>query len=149
MSRHILLGIHLFALICYLLAAKFGNGICHRIIYAKFNLKTYYPSPYEQEIWNYEKGNIENIRKVIDQFPWVISFTNTHFNDKVNLFNKTIKNIMLNYHIPHKTITCDDKDPPWINKDIKIYVMTKNRVTSQIIKVKSMHSLFINANVGC
>ena len=122
---------------------------CHRIIYAKFNLKTYYPSPYEQEIWNYEKGNIENIRKVIDQFPWVISFTNTHFNDKVNLFNKAIKNIMLNYHIPHKTISCDDKDPPWINEVIKIYVMTKNRVTNQIIKIKSTHSLFINANVGC
>ena len=34
------------------------------------------------------------------------------------MFNKTFKNIMRNY-IPHKIITCGDRDPPWINKDIK------------------------------
>ena len=36
----------------------------------------------------------------------------------VHLFNKTIKNILSNY-IPHETITCDDRDPPWINSKIK------------------------------
>ena len=32
------------------------------------------------------------------------------YNEKVNLFNKTIKIIMRNY-ILHETITCDDRDP--------------------------------------
>ena len=32
------------------------------------------------------------------------------------MFNKTIKN-MSNY-TPHETITCNDRDPTWINKDI-------------------------------
>ena len=45
-------------------------------------------------------------------------FTYINVNEKVNLFNKTIKNIIRNY-IPHETIICDDRDPPWINKDIK------------------------------
>ena len=27
----------------------------HQITYAKFNLKMYYPPPYEREIWHYEK----------------------------------------------------------------------------------------------
>ena len=36
----------------------------------------------------------------------------------VHLFNKTIKNILSNY-IPHETITCDDRDTPWINSKIK------------------------------
>ena len=36
----------------------------------------------------------------------------------VHLFNKTIKNILSNY-IPHETITCDDREPPWINSKIK------------------------------
>ena len=35
-----------------------------------------------------------------------------------SLFNKTIKNILSNY-IPHETITYDDKDPHWFNKNIK------------------------------
>ena len=38
----------------------------HQIIYAKLNLKIYYPSHYEREIWHYQKANIENIRKAID-----------------------------------------------------------------------------------
>ena len=36
----------------------------------------------------------------------------------ISLFNKTMKKIFSNY-IPHETITCDDKDPPWFNKKIK------------------------------
>ena len=63
---------------------------------------------------------------MIDQFPWVMRFTNIDINKKVNLFNKTIKNVILNY-IPHETITCDDRDPPWISKDIKELIHEKNQ----------------------
>ena len=42
----------------------------------------------------------------------------------VSLFNKTIKNVLSNY-IPHETITCDDKDPPWFNKNIKQLIQEK------------------------
>ena len=47
-------------------------------------------------------------------------------NDKVNIFNATIKNIMSNY-IPHEIITCDVRDPPWINKNIKQLILEKNQ----------------------
>ena len=40
----------------------------HQIIYAKFNLKVYYPPPYEREIWHYQQANIDHIRKAMDQF---------------------------------------------------------------------------------
>ena len=45
-------------------------------------------------------------------------FTYINVNEKVNLFNKTIRNI-IRYYIPHETVTCDDRDPTCINKDIK------------------------------
>ena len=73
--------------------------------------KIYYPPPYEREIWHYQKVNIKNIRKAMDQFPWTMHFTNVDVNEKVNLFSKTIKNIIRNY-IPHETVTCDDRNPP-------------------------------------
>ena len=53
--------------------------------------------------------------------------TNIDVNEKVNLLNKTIKNITRNY-IPHETITWNDRDPPWINKDIKELIHEKNQV---------------------
>ena len=43
----------------------------------------------------------------------------------VYLFNKTIKNILSNC-IPHETITCDDRDPPWINNKIKQLIQVIN-----------------------
>ena len=41
------------------------------------------------------------------------------------MFNKTIENILPNY-FPHETIICDDRDPPWRNKDIKQLILDKN-----------------------
>ena len=54
-------------------------------------------------------------------------FENKSVNEKVNIFNTTIKNILSNY-IPHETITCDDRDLTWINKNIKQLILAKNQV---------------------
>ena len=96
----------------------------HQITYAKFNLKIHYPPPYEREIWHYGKANVDHIRKAINEFPWETKFENNNVNDKVHIFNATIKNILSNY-IPHEKITCDDRDPPWINKNIKQLILEK------------------------
>ena len=63
------------------------------------------------KIWHYEKANVEYITRSIDEFSWERCFTNASENNKVHMFNRTIKNIMSNY-IPHETIICDDRDPP-------------------------------------
>ena len=104
----------------------------HQITYANFNLKIYYPPPYEREIWHYEKANVDHIRRSIDEFSWERCFANISVNNKVHMFNKTIKNIMSNY-IPHETITCDDRDPRWINKDIKQLILDKNHAYKSYI----------------
>ena len=49
-------------------------------------------------------------------------FTNI---DAMNLFNKNRK--YNKYYNLHETINCDDKDPPWINKDIKELIHDKNQ----------------------
>ena len=105
----------------------------HQVTYAKFNLKIYYPPLNEQEIWHYEKANVDHIRSSIDEFSWERCFANTSVNNKVYMFNKTIKNIMSNY-IPHETITCDDRDPPWIKKDIKQLILDKNHAYKSYIR---------------
>ena len=43
----------------------------------------------------------------------------------VFLFNKNIKSIFPNF-IPHEAVTCDDRDPPWINNNIKQLIQEKN-----------------------
>ena len=43
----------------------------------------------------------------------------------VNLLNDIILNVFTNF-VPNKVITCDDRDPPWINDNIKNKIRWKN-----------------------
>ena len=97
----------------------------HQLIYAKFNLQIYYPPQYYREVWHYNDANTELIRRAVDQFNWQKAFLNKNVNEKVNIFNETILNILRNF-IPHETVLCDDRDPPWFNNKIKSLIHEKN-----------------------
>ena len=66
----------------------------HQIVFAKFNLKIFHPPPYECEIWHY---NTDLIRRSVHEFSWENRFSNIDLNQKVYLFNETIKNILSNF----------------------------------------------------
>ena len=97
----------------------------HQIVFAKLNLHIVYPPPYLCEIWHYREANTGLIRRVIKEFNWERAFSNTSVNEKVDIFNRTILNILSNF-IPHELIVCDDKDPPWFNNKIKNLIQEKN-----------------------
>ena len=65
-------------------------------------------------------------KKAITDFSWERAFENLSADEKVSLFNKTIKNILSNY-IPHEIITIDDIDPPLFNKNVKSLIDEKNK----------------------
>ena len=46
----------------------------HQMICARFNLKMYYPHPYERKIWLYKKAKIDLIQQVIREFNWERAF---------------------------------------------------------------------------
>ena len=96
----------------------------HQIAFSKFNVKLFYPPPYEREIWHYEKANTDLIRRSVDEFFRENRSFIMDANQKVHLFNETIKNIISNF-IPLATIICDDRDPPWINSKIKNLIEEK------------------------
>ena len=37
----------------------------HQIVYCKLNLKIVYPPPYQREVWDFKRSNIDSIRKTI------------------------------------------------------------------------------------
>ena len=102
--------------------------ICHhQIIFAKFNLKIYYPPPYLRKVWHYKEVNADLIKQAIINFNWEKAFSNTNINEKVSLFNKTILNILKNY-ISHETIIYNDKYPPGFNSRINSLIDNKNKI---------------------
>ena len=52
-------------------------------------------------------------------------FANKTVHQQVNLLNNIILNFFANF-VPNKVITCDDRDPPWINDNIKNKIRWKN-----------------------
>ena len=52
----------------------------HQIIYPKINLKVYYPLPYEREIWNYQRANVGQIQRAIEQFSREKWYRNLYIN---------------------------------------------------------------------
>ena len=97
----------------------------HQIIFAKFNLKIYYPPPYLREVWHYSDANI---------------------NEKVSLFNKMILKILNNFS-PHETIICDNKDPSWFNSRIKPLIENKNKIHKNYQRFKSNNQLLSKLNL--
>ena len=112
----------------------------HQIIFSKFDLKVHYLPLYEREVWIFKKANTDHIKRAINGFTQKRSFANLDMNDKVYFFNKTIKNILSNF-IPHETITFDDRDPPWINSQVKHLINKKmlyTKIISKIIKATNL-----------
>ena len=96
----------------------------HQAVFAKFNLKTFYPPPDKREIWHYNKANTD-LRRPLHEFFWENRFSNTDANQKVFLFNETIKNILSNFR-PHDTIVFDVGNLQWISSKIKNLIAEKN-----------------------
>lgn len=51
-------------------------------------------------------------------FNWEDAFPNPDVNARVDIFNTTISNILINF-IPYEILTIDGKDSPWSNTTIK------------------------------
>ena len=89
----------------------------------------------------------------IDLFYWKNPFEDTSVGEKVNIFNKTVLDILHNF-IPHETFLVDDKDPPWLTKTIKNLINKKtvlkhfrqNSNNLQILnKVESLQNLLLKS----
>ena len=61
----------------------------------------------------------------------------------VHLFNRTIKNVIRNF-IPHETITCDDRDPPWINNSIRRLIQDENEAYKRFKRSNNNNQYFEN-----
>ena len=72
-------------------------------------------------VWHYQQANTDIIKQTIELLDWEKGLSNLDVNKQVSVFNKTIMNIFENF-VLHETFTCNDKDPPWMNKQIKTLV---------------------------
>ena len=105
----------------------------HQIVFAKVNLKIFYPPPYTRRIWDNSNANHEATNNAFDSFDWEKAFSNVNVHTQVKLFNETLPNIFVNF-VPNKLITVDDRDPPWATEKIKKFLIDKSKLCKLYIK---------------
>ena len=106
----------------------------HQTIYSKLNLKIEYRPHYNRKIWNCSRSETDLINRSIGSFNWSKLFSGKNVYEQVELFNKILLNIFHNF-IPNKIIVCDDRDPPWMNDEIKKMIKIKKLAISKSKKV--------------
>ena len=75
----------------------------HNIIYGKIDILVLLPPKYVREVWNYNKGDVQDIKKSIKYFNWGKTLASFSIDSKVDLLNETLLSIFRNY-IPNKKI---------------------------------------------
>ena len=83
-----------------------------------FNLNIVYLPPYQRLLWNYKRADVTNIQKALELVNWGRLLDNKNVDSQVLILNDIILNVFRNF-VPNKYVTCDDKDPVWMNENIK------------------------------
>ena len=99
----------------------------HQMTYCKINLNIEYPPPYERLVWDYNRANVEGIKKSIESVNWEMMFNIKSAHKQVSIFNEILMNIFSNF-TPNELVTFNDGDPPWMNHFIKSTIKWKNQL---------------------
>ena len=75
----------------------------HNIIYGKIDILVLLPPKYVREVWNYNKADVQDIKKSTKYFNWGKTLASFSIDSKVDLLNETLLSIFRNY-IPNKKI---------------------------------------------
>ena len=105
----------------------------HQIIHCTFNLRIVYPPPYQRLLWNCKKADVSKIQKALQLVNWDRLLDNKNVDSQVLILNDIILNIFRNF-VPNKYVTFDDKDPVWMNENIKSKIKAKNKLYQEYVK---------------
>ena len=103
----------------------------HQITCCKLNLNIKYPPPYEHLVWDYNKANVESIKKSIESVNWELMFSNKIVRKQVSIFNETLMNIFSKFTTNEPF---DDRDLLWINNFVESKIKWKTQLHNTYAK---------------
>ena len=98
----------------------------HQIVFGELNISLPCPPPYKRTVWEYSKSNILSIRNSLKETNWLSIFEGLSADQMVELFANRLYRI-IRANIPRKVLRLNDKDPPWITRQVKAAVKRKRR----------------------
>ena len=105
----------------------------HQLVYGKINFHIPCPPKYKRKIYNYSIADTGSIKNHMHDINWNLLFQNKTSDEMVSIFTESFQNLIEEY-IPHKIVTCNDRDAPWITPNVKCAIIRNKRVYKKWIK---------------
>ena len=117
----------------------------HQIIFAKFDLKVFYPPTSERAVWHFSQANSDHIKRAVDLLDWESTLIHLDVYEQVSAFHDTISNIMSNF-VPNVITIRYHRDPSWMKCHIKNLILYKTNFYKTFIRGKNsmFHHLTVN-----
>ena len=91
------------------------------------------PTLFNRLVWDYKNANARSIQKALTMIDRNKLYYNANVEIQVNILNDTLFNIFSNF-VRSKVITVDNRDPPWINEEVRCKIKSKNKTIAQYLK---------------
>ena len=108
----------------------------HAVVYCICKKTHVHEKPYTKEIWKYDEADIPGLNIAIGDFPFDDVLGECEdINHAAELWTHIVLQIAKEY-IPHHTIKISPHDKPWITKDIKTVIRTRDRLYRRYQRTK-------------
>ena len=114
-------------------APSLDDSCQHQIVHGKLNIAIPFPPPYKRTVWDYSKADILNIKRVLRKVNWPLCLNGLGSNEMVDKFYEVLKSTF-SENIPNKIVQFNDKDPPWISREVKRAIKRKHRVYKKFMQ---------------
>ena len=85
-----------------------------------------HPRPYKRRMWDYKVADVSSIREFLMNIDCYFESGDLEPNLMVDKFTEIILSVVAE-NVPNRVITVNEKDPPWITKEVKTAVRRKHR----------------------
>ena len=105
----------------------------HPVFHGKLNISVPLPPPYKRKVWYYAKAQKDRNKSAIANIDWPAMFSGLDVDKMTHSFTSKCASIFSKF-IPNKTITCDNRDPPWMTTSLKSAIKRRHRVYNKYVK---------------
>ena len=103
-------------------------GSNHQIVKAQFKIQYKRDKAYQRDIWDYKKGDYVGLNRDIGLAPWRLCYEFYEEIDDITDFWYGLYSELCRSKVPNRTIKIRPNDKPWITREVKQSIKTRNRL---------------------
>ena len=120
-------------LVDYSVCPSLDEHCQHQIIHGKFNVSLPSPPQYKRIVWDYGKADVQMIIDSINKIDCTACFDGLTPTEIVEIFTNALSEIF-SEHISNKVVKFDDRDSPWMKRELKTAIKRKRRIYAKFVR---------------